>query len=79
MIYFGHDLDSAFPNSVKFQIYDCKKCNQRYWITDNLKIGYEFNALNKIYIWEFVKSFNRYEWVPSILTCDELLIKNVLE
>ncbi len=70
MFYLGHNLVTSkeiFSGLLDLRFYDCKKCDNLFWLDgDEL---YYYNLINE----------NENIWHYTTLTCDELVIKLILE
>ncbi len=70
--YMGHDLINFDLENIYCQKYKCNRCN--------LLIKYYYKDKNNIVLYiHYIGSIDDINWSTVKLTCDEVIIKNIIE
>lgn len=70
MIYLGHNfIKSKIQTNFDFKFYDCINCGYSFWLDDMRGNKLYYHDLNN----------NGMFWVYTELSCNDLIIKNIIE
>jgi hypothetical protein len=77
--YLNHKLNNTSINNIELSsYYICEKCNSHIWYQDpDISV---YNALMVSYEYYYNHNNNGiYVWLKLQLTCDEMIIKGIIE